>query len=288
MALVFFLLLFSGSAFGQQMDSLPENSIDSTTASSTQIDSAILTHSLELANYIPFYLSDTNKVVTYDVQQMNHRESNTVGLFILFFLLALLTYVKTAFGKDLEEMLQSFANRNIAMQFFRTRTEELTFSSFLLQVNFIVVLSLYMHFFLLRHYLTDTLQTAPSIFFLIILFTLFYLIKIITIRVLGEVFEAQEISDEYIFNFSIVCKTLGLTLIPALFIFYVAPEKYFDFIFAVTLLMIFGFIVLFVLRGLSTGYKMMYKSVYHFFLYVCVVEISPIFLLFKLLTKTVV
>ncbi len=288
MTLVFFLLLFPISMFGLETDSLTQNSIDSSTVSRSQKDAVLLMHSLELSNHIPFYLSDTDKTMIYDVQQMKQGAKNPVGLYILFFLLALLTYVKTAFGKDLEEMLQSFANRNIAMQFFRTRTDELTFSSFLLHVNFIVVLSLYIHFFLLRHYIADPLKSAPSIFFLIILFTFFYLIKIIAIRVLGYVFEVKEISDEYIFNFSIVCKTVGLALIPALFIFYVAPEKYFDFIFAITFLLIFGFLVMFVVRGLSTGYKMMYKSVYHFFLYVCVVEISPIFLLFKLLTKTVV
>ena len=33
---------------------------------------------------------------------------------------------------------------------------------------------------------------------------------------------------KYIFNFTAVCKTLGLALLPALFIFYTAQEKFFN------------------------------------------------------------
>jgi hypothetical protein len=58
-------------------------------------------------------------------------------------------------------------------------------------------------------------------------------------------------------------------------------------IFISTIFIAATFAIIFVWRGLSTGIKLMYKSVYHFFIYVCVVEISPIFLLFKLLTKTI-
>jgi hypothetical protein len=47
-------------------------------------------------------------------------------------------------------------------------------------------------------------------------------------------------------------------------------------------------VVMIVIRGLSTTYKLMYSSLYHFLIYICVGEILPIFLFFKLLTKTAI
>lgn len=229
-----------------------------------------------------------DKAVASDVQQRTPAKSNTVIFFVLVLLLVILTYIKVAFGKDLEDMLNSFASRNMAQQVFRTQSDELTFSALLLHLNFIFVVSLYIRFFLVKYYHVTSLESLYSILFLIFLFTFFYLAKLVVIKLIGVVFEVNEVCDEYIFNFTTVCKTLGLSLIPALFIFYTAPQKFFDVVFIASTVVIAVFAMMYVYRGLSTGYKLMYRSVYHFFIYVCVVEVSPIFLLFKLLTKTVV
>jgi len=240
------------------------------------------------SNYTSPFFTVSNKPVVNDIQQYVRPHSNAYVFMVLVVLLLILTYVKTAFGNDLQDMLQSFINRNMAQQVFRMQPNELTFSSLLLHVNFILVLSLYLRFFLVRYYHVSTLESFSSILFLIFLFTFFYLTKLIALKLIGYVFELNEVCDEYIFNFTTVCKTLGLTLIPALFIFYTAPEKFFNFVFVTSLILVLAFAVSFIWRGLSTAYKLLYRSVYHFFIYVCVVEVSLIFLLFKLLTKTVV
>lgn len=240
------------------------------------------------ANYTSPFFTTEGKTVVSDVQQYLTPKSNAYVFVVLVVLLLILTYVKTAFSNDLEDMLQSFINRNMAQQVFRLQPNELTFSSLLLHVNFILVVSLYLRFFLVRYYHVSTLESFSSILFLIFLFTFFYLTKLIALKLIGYVFELNEVCDEYIFNFTTVCKTLGLTLIPALFIFYTAPEKFFNFVFISSLILVAAFAVSFIWRGLSTAYKLLYRSVYHFFIYVCVVEVSLIFLLFKLLTKTVV
>jgi hypothetical protein len=183
-----------------------------------------------------------------------------------------LTYVKIAFAKEVEELLQSFVNSNISQQIFRTQSNEISFSTFLLHANFIVAISLYVQFILVNYFHVIALKSFSSVLVLIFLFTFFYLGKLIVLKFIGIVFSL---------------KIVGLTLIPALFIFYTTEEKFFNLIFISTIFIAVTFAIIFVWRGLSTGIKLMYKSVYHFFIYVCVVEISPIFLLFKLLTKTI-
>lgn len=242
----------------------------------------------QLAEYTPVLYATTGKRFAYDIQQIKHSRNNATVFIVLALLLVLLTYVKTAFEKDMEELMQSFANRNIAMQLFRTQSNELTISSAILHINFILVMSMFVRFALVHYYGVTSLENISSILFLVFLFTFFYLAKIVAVKILGVVFEVSEISNEYVYHFTIACKTLGLALLPALFIFYLAPSYFFNFVFIVCVIFVLVFLIVFVLRGLSTGYKLMYRSVYHFFIYVCVVEISPIFLLFKLLTKTVV
>ncbi|MDB5281724.1 MAG: hypothetical protein JWO06_799 [Bacteroidota bacterium] len=232
-------------------------------------------------------LGTENKTVVNDIEQYNPAKRSVAVFILLMLMLGVLTYLKTSFSKDLEDLLQSVVNQNLSQQIFRTQSREISFSSFLLNLNFVVAFSLYVHFILINYFHVSSLNTFSAILLINILFTFFYLSKIITIKLIGVMFELNDACDEYIFNFTSVCKTLGLALLPALFIFYTAPEKIFNFIFAITIFIVIFLFAMLLWRGLSTAYKLMYSSVYHFFLYVCVVEISPIFLLFKLLTKTI-
>lgn len=282
------LLFVVTNAQSQTVDTLTTHQVDSIYAVQHAADSALLSRYVQLAQHNTLLFTASGKEVVFDVQQLANNSNNGTVFFLLVLLLVALTYVKTAFNKDLEEMLESFVNRNIAMQLFRTQTNELTFSSALLHINFVVVLSMYVRFVFVHYFHVTSLENISSILFLIFLFTFFYLFKIVAVKLLSNVFEVSETGNEYVYHFSIVCKTLGLALLPALFVFYVAPSFVFNFVFVIAIAIIVLFSIVFVLRGLSTGYKLMYRSVYHFFIYVCLVEISPIFLLFKLLTKTVV
>jgi hypothetical protein len=287
--LLFFFLFFTTAALqAQTTDTLAATQNDSLLAVQHAADSALLSHYVQLAGHSSSFFTTVNKPVVFDVQQMASSKTNATVFFVLALLLVLLTYVKTAFEKDMEELMQSFINRNIAMQLFRTQSDGLTISSVILHINFILVMSMFVRFALVHYYSITSLENISSILFLVFLFTFFYLAKLIVVKILGVVFEVTDISSEYIYHFTIACKTLGLALLPALFVFYMAPSHFFNFVFIVCIVFVLVFLIVFVLRGLSTGYKLMYRSVYHFFIYVCVVEISPIFLLFKLLTKTVV
>ncbi len=272
---VLFLFCFSSVVSAQLSDSIVSFP-----------DSASAVRYQELSNRKPF-LQSGQTPVQYDVQQLNPSKSKSLVLVLMMGLLGLVTAVKVAFGKDWEELFQSLVNRNIAQQIFRTQSQEISFPSFLLHVNFVVVMSLYVQFVTEKFFHVLSFEKFSATLSLIFLFTFFYIAKLTATKFMGAVFELKEECSEYIFIFSSVCKTAGLTLLPALFIFYVTPEKYFVFVFAVTVFLLLFFFLNLIWQGLSTGYKLLYRSAYHFFIYVCVVEISPIFLLFKLLTKTI-
>lgn len=289
----FFVTLFSFLIFvciaHSQTDSLSQEKIfdSSSLAKTVLLDSNSVQQYLQDANYKSF-LAKNGQPVVNDIQQFIPAKRNGFVFLLLMLLLAALTYVKIAFSKQLEEMLQSVISQNISQQLFRTQSGEISFADILLNANFIVAMSLYSRFFLMKYVHVLSLENFSSVLFLIFLFTFFYLSKIIIVQFIGKIFELQQVCSEYIFNFTTLCKTLGLTLLPALFIFYVAPVKFFDFIFIVTLLFFAAFALIFIWRALSTAYKLLYRSVYHFFIYVCIVEMSLMFLFIKLLTKTII
>jgi len=247
----------------------------------------LATHIIPVTNNTSTTWSDGNKTLVSDVEQMISTRRNTMVFIILLLLFIIITYLKVAFSKDFDELFQSLINQNLAQQIFRMQRGEITFSSAVLHFNFVITISLYVQFIMFHYLHVSPVEGISSTLLLIFLFTFFYLGKIMIIKTIGLVFEMQDECDEYIFNFVMVCKLLGLTLLPALFILYTAPVRYLDFIFSCTVVIFVVLLLLAIWRGLSTAYKLLYRSVYHFFIYVCVVEISSIFLLFKLLTKTI-
>jgi hypothetical protein len=283
---LFLFLIISG--FSQTDSVYLKHEADSILAAKySSLDSVINHTYADYSNHQSF-LADESKPVLNDIQQFNSAQRNGFIFVMLMLLLAALTYVKTAFSKYLEEMLQSVFNQNLAQQIFRTQSGELSFADILLNANFVVAISLYTRFFLMKYVHVLSLESFSSVLFFIFLFTFFYTGKIIVVQFIGKIFELQPVCNEYVFIFTTLCKTLGLTLLPALFIFYVAPVKFFNFIFIITILFFVVFALIFIWRVLSTAYKLLYRSVYHFFIYVCVVEMSLTFLFIKLLTKTII
>lgn len=250
-------------------------------------DSLTFAGNLPLINYKSPLLNTDKRIAVMDVQQYLRKKNNTIVFLVMLLLLLVITYVRIAFGNELTEMLMSVVNKNAATQLLRSQSGELSVASLLLHINFVFVMSLYVRFILVHYFNISSLENFSAILFLNFLFTFFYASKIVMMKLLGNVIELTNECNEYIFNFTTTCKTLGLTLIPALFVFYTAEKIIFDFVFVISIIICSFFALMFVWRGLSTSAKLLYRSVYHFFLYVWVIEISPIFLIFKLLTKTV-
>ncbi|MES2619305.1 MAG: DUF4271 domain-containing protein [Bacteroidota bacterium] len=283
---LFLFIVSSASPQTTDTSSVLGSSDTASLVQSTYVDSIEMQKYLAIDSYRSFLLTGGQNL-EYDVQQLHLNKRDMSVFLLLMLMLCILTYVKVAFSKDIEELFQSFANSGISQQIFRTQSGETSVSSFLLHVNFIVALSIYVQIILANHFQQMPFKNFSSVMVLIFLFTFFYITKILVIKFIGAVFELNEECGEYIYHFSIVCKMIGLALIPALFFFHATQEKFFKLFFITTILISIVFVFVFVWRGLSTGYKLLYRSMYHFFIYVCVVEISTIFLLFKLLTKTI-
>lgn len=224
----------------------------------------------------------------YDIEQQRKTKNDAWIFFILVQLLIVLTILKLAFSNDFDNLFKIFANSNIASQIGRTAKDDITLSSALMSTIFITTMSVFTRFVLLHFYPYSVLQNNFSIVILIFLFTFFSIAKYVSLKYIGNIFEIAPTVDEYLFNLSAITRTIGISMIPILFMLYASSEKYFNFILIISIFILIVGLVMVVIRGLSTSYKLMYSSMYHFLIYICVGEILPVFLFIKLLTKTVI
>lgn len=223
-----------------------------------------------------------------DIEQYKPTRPGSFFFMLLVILLLILSYIKIVFENELNELIQASLVGKSFNHNSLTKSGELSILSFALHVNFVLAISLYVRFFLVYYFPFESREQLSYLLFLFFLFTLFYVTKLLSLELIGIVFELKDLCNEYAYRFSIMCKTLGLALIPVLFILYASPQNKNEILFISSTVFISFMFFLFLWRGLSTGTKLLYSSAYHFFIYVCSMEISMMFLFFKLFTKTII
>jgi len=114
--------------------------------------------------------------------------------------------------------------------------------------------------------------------------SLLFLIKTLLERLLGSLFEIDNLMDTYLFQKTSYKNYIGIVLIPinALLLYTVAPSK--PIVYAVILLLIaihvIGLIITF-----KNHQKLILNNLFYFILYLCALEISPYLILYFLITK---
>jgi len=141
--------------------------------------------------------------------------------------------------------------------------------------------------FLLYEYL-DILQGSPIFVFAKLLLAISTVVfgKHIVLFVIREVFPIQKEIAEYNFTITLFLSILGLILMPCSLILGFAPETM-----ATISLYFIGIVTVLVLgylafRALLIGSKFLSTNRFHFFMYLCTVEIAPLLILIKVVKNS--
>ena len=111
-----------------------------------------------------------------------------------------------------------------------------------------------------------------------------YILKYIQLRIVGLILPYENEIGFYSFIVSITNKVIGYLLLPALFILAYVPQSA-QFYVLYILLGILAIIYIYrALRGLAIGSNTILFHKFHFFIYLCTVEIAPVVILLKLLS----
>jgi hypothetical protein len=196
-----------------------------------------------------------------------------------FFILVLLSFllialIKGMYWKHAKLFFMGVFAQRYANQYLREEnafTERVNFLTFLLMaINFTLIIT--------KFQAVIDLPTIVKVFFLVVLF---FLLKLILIKLLGFFFKVKDLAKLAIFFSLLFDKTLGFVLFPL-----VVGIYFFSVDISSTVLMIsLGlFIILFMLKLFwlwKIGTNSFGLSQVYIFLYLCTIEIFPLLLLAK-------
>lgn len=281
----FILFLFAcTNCFAQTIDSVIPESVSAVDSYHVVIDTSFLLHNDSLSNLRSSF-SELPNAWRSDIQLVHYRQK-PVWIFIwILFSLVMFTVLRNLFKHELGLLLLSFTNKRLAAHSSRSSTSSVTVFSLFLLVMFVVNCSV-LTVFTLRYFFPEKyIDTTQFLFLLIFLFTFFIIVKTVAARVLGAVFDLHETAEVYIDDLYVSIKMLAIATFPQVMLIYVADEKIRLFLISIFIISIFIMGASLLWRGLSTSIELMYKSVYHFFIYICIAEILVVFLFIKLLTQ---
>jgi hypothetical protein len=196
---------------------------------------------------------------------------------VLIFCLIIYTRILLNSRKRLEQIVKSAVFNRSVNQMIRDGNILGEQISFFLHLIFLPAIALF--FYRIAIYFGFHIHSTWNsvLFFGQILggLTIFYFLKMIVIRMIGNIFKNQQASNLHLINNLVFNSLIGLYLIPLLFICFYAPQGWESFTLYLTmgittLVMVFRFIRILIIGSGTSGYSGIYL-----FLYLCTVEIVP-------------
>ncbi|MFV0378565.1 MAG: DUF4271 domain-containing protein [Mangrovibacterium sp.] len=202
-----------------------------------------------------------------------------VGVIIVVF--ALFASVRLLFGKYLQQLFYASVNYTTAARLFRERSISLTHAAFRLDLIFYLVISLFL-FLIFDSYIALPFD-IPILKYLLLLAgtTLYFGLKQVIYASQGRLTQSGNETQELLYNMNLYNRILGLGLIPIVLIMGFSRLKSPDIMIGIGVLLAAGTYILLLLRGLKILMKKDFP-LFYLILYLCTLEILPLFYIYKL------
>ncbi|MEN9598195.1 MAG: hypothetical protein RL596_506 [Bacteroidota bacterium] len=229
--------------------------------------------------YLPLFASPVYQIVSY-----YEGKTKDQLFYVVLILVFLLAFIKIVFPKYFRNLFLLFFQTSLRQK--QTREQLLQNGLASLLINLFFVLSAAMFLALLTQYYGWSALVFEELFgYIAALILVVYFGKYLFISFAGWVFNNKEAASGYIFLVAIVNRIMGVMLLPLVVLFAFAnatalPIIVTTGIVVICLLFLYRYLISF--GSLRNDLKL---NVFHFFLYLCAVEITPIVLLYKLLVN---
>ena len=205
-------------------------------------------------------------------------------LILTVLLLIALALISTLLRHVIIKVYEGFKSDNLLRTYFRMSGRRVSTPNMILELFFIVNAS-FAVFLLLEHY--NYLGNSPVFEFLTILAFIAALVygKHFILFIIKEVFPIKKEASEYNFTINVFLSILGLILMPCNLILAYAPDNMASIaliLMGISTFLVLGFLAF---RSLLIGSKFLGSNRFHFFMYLCTVEIAPLFILFKVVNN---
>ena len=269
-------------------DSLKRDSIrmDSIRLLDIKLPKVLLPDTITYEKYYVSAWLPFQKTPVYEIIAERKPMGKEVLFYILTGLVALLAGIRLIFPKYFKNLFLLFMQTSMRQKQTRENLLQNNLASIFLNILFMVSAGIYITLLVLYKHWVDLSFNHLLLYGVVFLFVV-YLVKYIFLAFSGWVFNVPEATSAYSFVVFLVNKVLGIILIPFVWIITFSPlpiKQVAITISAGIILVLFLYRYLISFGVIRTNLKV---SVLHFFLYLCAVELLPLFLIYKLLVNLV-
>jgi Domain of unknown function (DUF4271) len=211
-----------------------------------------------------------------------HENSNW-KIIMAVVLLLVLGILRRVFEKYFNDLLGLMFRSTVKYRQIREQMQNKPLQS--LAFNLFFAISGGAFLFLLSGYYGAWQYTNQGLFLLLCTGALaaVYLVKFLALKFFGWLFNSTEITNTYIFIVFYINKILGILLAPAVVILLLANAQLSGILFIILLFVLAMFFLYRYVLIYSPAWKAIQMPAFHFFLYICAVEIAPLLLIYKVL-----
>jgi hypothetical protein len=216
--------------------------------------------------------------------QQNDQKLPQWLIFVLLGILSFMTILLSLYRKTVTSIFQAFFSLAMASNLYREQRSFIKIESFSSYILF--SMSMGTLCFLLPQYLTDNspFNTFSGLFLCVAGVGSIYVFRYFLLQLAAIILPYPNEIGFYNFIVSITNKVIGYLLVPALFMLAYLPESAQQY-WLYALLIILGIIYTYRnFRGLAIGGNTIIFHKFHFFVYLCTIEIAPTIILLKMLS----
>lgn len=198
-------------------------------------------------------------------------------------LLLFFAFVKNAFPKYINDLFRVAFRRTLKQRQLGEQLVQTPLPSLFMNIFFLASGAMYLDL-LFRHYRFGSGYSFWLLYFYIaVALGVIYLVKYISLKLSGLLFNISQTTDAYIFVVFMINKIMGVMLLPFLVLLAFTDNEFYQFG------LVLSFITVFILLAYRfiLAYGLVRNQIrvkpFHFFLYLCCFEIAPLLLIYKLL-----
>lgn len=265
------LLQSKSKSFAALTDSAFFDSTKTSKIEPLEVNTLFKTHKLQLNQYYP---------------QTIEKQNPDWFTIILVTIIIAVTLLKVFYSKIFFQIFKAFVNNNTANQIVRDENLLVQRASILLSVICYLVFALFTYkitqFYNYENQYVG--QGFIKFLFIAIFIGISYSVKIITLKLFGNIFNYEKPTVSYIFNLFLINNVLGIVLLPLLIILTYFNSDYFIYILKLCIAIIILFYLYRLIKGVLIWTSIPRYNLFYLFLYICALEIAPLLIIYKIIS----
>ena len=203
--------------------------------------------------------------------------------YYLIFLFLLFGLMRMAFEKYFNDLFRVFFRTTLKQKQIREQLLQTPLPSVLMNLFFVLVAGLYVNFLLLHFHLSIAENFWLQYVYCSSFIAFIYIIKFLGLKVTGWLFNVNEAAESYTFIVFIICKMLGIMLLPFLVLISFTSGDIYSNSLLLSWIGIGSILAYRFILSYNYARKEIKLNPFHFILYVIAFEIVPVLLIYKML-----